>query len=429
MRSWGFESPSSHHEVPLRNPQPDSTQPVRPPLFKLPAAAARAVVLGRLRKLSSGRLCLQENGAALSFGDTAPGRAGQPFFEPTITVNDPRFFLRVALRGGIGAADSYTRGEWDCDDLVELTRLLAANEQGIETRAGPATALARGMRRLQPAAGRLRSRRNVAKHYDLGNDFFELFLDPGLSYSCLIFDSPATSLKEAAQAKLKHACDSLELKAGQRLLDLGCGWGALSLYAAEQRQVRVTAVTVSEKQADYLAARVQARGLGDLVAVKRSDYRDLRGSHDAVASVEMIEAVGARNYGRLFACYRDRLRPGGRLFLQAITIDDALYDEYRYRPDFIRQRVFPGGCLPSLRVIKREAQGAGLLLEETTDIGSHYVTTLAHWRQRFTDNRQRLSELGYDRALQRSWLMYLSYCEAGFAEGRISDLQLRLRRR
>ncbi|MDP9135319.1 MAG: cyclopropane-fatty-acyl-phospholipid synthase family protein, partial [Actinomycetota bacterium] len=264
-------------------------------------------------------------------------------------------------------------------------------------------------------------------HYDLGNDLFSLFLDPSMMYSCAYFESPGVSLADAQTAKLDRICQALELRPGERLLEIGTGWGGMAIHAAREYGALVTTTTISRAQHRLAAERVRAAGLADRVTVLLEDYRDLTGTYDKLVSVEMIEAVGWQYFDTFFHRCSELLEPDGAMLLQAITIDDAAYEVEKASRSFANTHVFPGGCLPSLPVIQRSVAGhtdmRPVWLDDITD---HYVTTVAHWRAAFEEKLDRAGELGYDEPFQRMWRLYLAYVEAGFAERRIGDVQLLL---
>jgi len=277
------------------------------------------------------------------------------------------------------------------------------------------------------ANGRRASRRQIAAHYDLGNDMFELMLDPTMSYSCTPFEREDMTLEQAAVAKLDAVCDQLALDPDDHLLEIGTGWGGLAVHAARTRGCRVTTTTISREQHDYAVARVHEAGLADRVTVLQQDYRDLRGRFDKLVSIEMIEAVGWRNFGVFFRKCSDLLTPHGAMLLQAITIDDGAYEVEKRTRSFIRTYIFPNGCLPSLEVIRQNvARETDMRMLALRDITSSYVRTLNEWRSNFELHWPRLRQLGYDERFRRIWRLYLAYCEAGFAERRIGDVQLLL---
>ena len=272
-----------------------------------------------------------------------------------------------------------------------------------------------------------RARRNIAAHYDLGNDLFSRMLDPTMSYSCALFEHEGMTLEQASLAKLERICEQLQIRPEDHVLEIGTGWGGFAVYAASTRGCRVTTTTISAEQHSYAVDRVRAAGVEDRVTVLRSDYRDLRGRYDKLVSVEMIEAVGWQHIGTFFARCSRLLHSHGAMLLQAITIDDRAYEVEKASKSFIKDYIFPGGCLPSMEVITRnvarrtDLQTVGLL-----DITSSYVTTLRRWRENFSANRDELAAIGYDEPFRRLWTLYLAYCEAGFAERRICDVQLLL---
>jgi cyclopropane-fatty-acyl-phospholipid synthase len=274
---------------------------------------------------------------------------------------------------------------------------------------------------------RQRSRRDIAAHYDLGNHLFERMLDPTMMYSCALFDRPGMSLHDASVAKLDRVCDRLQLGPEDRVLEIGTGWGGFAVHAAATRGCRVVTTTISREQHDYAVERVRQAGVADLVTVLMRDYRDLRGRFDKLVSIEMIEAVGWQHIGRFFARCSDLLSSHGAMLLQAITIDDRAYEVEKASKSFIREYIFPGGCLPSLEVIMRNvARRTDLQAVGLEDITTSYVETLRRWRHNFAGHSAELARLGYDERFQRIWTLYLAYCEAGFAERRICDVQLLL---
>jgi cyclopropane-fatty-acyl-phospholipid synthase len=264
-------------------------------------------------------------------------------------------------------------------------------------------------------------------HYDLGNALFGLMLDPTMTYSCAVFETPLTTLEQAQRAKLELVCEKLELGPGDRVLEIGSGWGAFAMHAAATRGCHVTTTTISREQYEYVNERVADAGLGDRVTVLDQDFRELRGRYDKLVSIEMIEAVGWRNHGVFLEHCARLLEPDGAMLLQAITIDDRAYEVEKASRSFIKQYIFPGGSLPSLAVLTRHmARRTDLQTLDLQDITAHYVPTLRCWREAFVANSERLRELGYDERFQRIWCLYLAYCEAGFAERRICDVQLLL---
>lgn len=385
------------------------------------AQLARRVIDVLLRRIRLGRLVLVEGQQRRSYG------AGPPI--ATLVVRSPRLW-RMLLHGSLGLADAYAQGLWDSPDLVALIRLGARNAaamDGARRRLSPLVRPVQLARALRRPSNRRRRRRDIAAHYDLGNELFRHMLDPTMTYSCALFEDPEDSLEQAQRRKLELVCQTLELGPGDRVLEIGTGWGSFALHAAASRGCHVTTTTISREQHDYASALVRDAGLQDRITVLSRDYRDLAGRYDKLVSIEMIEAVGWRNTGRFLGVCSRLLEPDGAMLLQAITIDDRAYEVEKASRSFIKQRIFPGGSLPSLVALTRNlARETDLQLIHLHDLTSHYVPTLRRWRERFLAHAEELEAHGYDKAFQRLWTLYLAYCEAGFAERRIGDVQLLL---
>jgi cyclopropane-fatty-acyl-phospholipid synthase len=386
---------------------------------------ARRLVLRLLRNIHGGELTIVEGSERLTFGDTPSLRP----LRVTVQVRSPRFY-RALLRGSVGLCESYMDGLWECSDLVALTRIAALNVRALDDLRRvlapvliPAQRWVRWLKRNTIG----RSRKQIAAHYDLGNELFGLFLDPTMMYSCAIFDSPRATLEDASLTKLERVCAKLALSPADHVLEIGTGWGGFAMYAAEHYGCRVTTTTISREQHAFASARVRAAGLEDRVTVLLEDYRDLRGSYDKLVSIEMIEAVGWQNFPTYFRRCSELLADDGAMLLQAIVIDDRAYQVEKASKSFINTYIFPGGCLPSLELISRQLPRVTDLRQvHLEDITAHYATTLSLWRARFLDASARLAELGYDERFRRLWNLYLSYCEGGFRERRIQDVQLLL---
>jgi cyclopropane-fatty-acyl-phospholipid synthase len=388
-------------------------------------ALARRAVLARLASLTSGRLRLLEPRGVHQFGN-----GSGPCME--LQVQDPAFFAELAFGGSVGAAESYMLGHWRADDLTALFRLLLRNRAALD---GLESGLARLSAPLRSAAHwlhrntRAGSRRNIAAHYDLGNDFFRLMLDETLMYSCAHFERPGMTLAEAQTAKLDRICRALALGPGDHVLEIGTGWGGFAMHAAGRYGCRVTTTTISAAQFELARERIREAGLDGRISVLLEDYRDLTGTYDKLVSIEMIEAIGHRQYREFFRRCAGRLAPGGRMLLQAITIADHHYARARDEVDFIKRYVFPGACIPAVSALAQAMAGASdLRILALEDFGLHYATTLARWRANFFANLERVRALGYPEAFIRLWDFYLCYCEAGFAEGQLGDAQILLAR-
>jgi cyclopropane-fatty-acyl-phospholipid synthase len=373
------------------------------------------------RRIGGGRLILADGGEEVELGPLGTD------VEARVEVRDPRAWT-LLFHGSNGLADGYVNGYWDSPDPVGVVRVLARNMARLDRlrrRFHPVLEPARRLTGRVSRNSRRGARANIAAHYDLGNTLFSAFLDRRLVYSCAYFPRPGADLDEAQDAKLERVCRRLDLREGDHLLEIGTGWGALALHAAQEYGCRVTTTTISREQLAYVTARVDELGLADRVTVLGRDYRDLEGRFDKLASIEMIEAVGRQYFTTFFRKCSDLLRPAGQMLLQAIVIDDANYRAEKAARTFANTAVFPGGCLPSEDLIRR------LVARETDmrpvwidDITEHYPPTLSQWRQRFNAAAARLEPLGYDERFRRLWNFYLAFSEAGFRERRIRDLQI-----
>ena len=378
-----------------------------------------------LEKMRHGRLVLHDPSGTRTFGDEAAPAA-------TMHVHDARFFTRVALGGEIGLGESYMDGDWSTPDLVRLVRVMLANQDCIPTMSGPATWLSR----LRDANvntwrnTRAGSRRNIRRHYDLGNDFFKLFLDANLLYSCAVYDRPDDSLETAQVNKLRLICDKLDLSPNDHVLEIGTGWGGFALFAATRYGCRVTTTTISAEQHAHAARLVAGAGAaGARIDLRFEDYRDLRGRFDKIVSIEMFEAVGWRHYDDFFAACDRLLAPDGLMLLQTITVDDARFHAYRRTPSWMAKYIFPGAELASLaEMLASLARVSQLRLYHAQDIGTHYARTLRQWRERFFLRLDAVRAQGFDERFIRMWDLYLAYCEAAFLERHIGDVQLLLTR-
>jgi cyclopropane-fatty-acyl-phospholipid synthase len=383
-------------------------------------ALARAAVSQALRRVRAGRIEVVEGGRRRAFGP-----AGAEL-RAVVTINDPAAW-RGPLRGSVGLGETYADGLWETDDLVTLIRIAARElrePDGLRGAVAGARGLLHRARRLVPENTLADARRNVAAHYDLGNDLFAAFLDERMVYSCAYFPRAGASLEEAQLAKLERICGQLCLGPGNHLLEIGSGWGALALHAAREHGCRVTTTTISREQHELAARRVREAGLADRVTVLLDDYRELRGRYDRLVSVEMIEAVGWQYFDDFFRRCDELLAPGGLMLLQAITIDDDIYEIEKGVRSFANTHVFPGGCLPSRRtIVDCLAHVTSMRQVWAEDITVHYPLTLAAWRERFLGAWERLRSRGYDERFLRLWTFYLSSSEAGFRERRIGDVQ------
>jgi cyclopropane-fatty-acyl-phospholipid synthase len=391
-----------------------------------PARLARHLTLRRLDGLREGALDLEEEGRVRRFRGAAPGP------EARVRVADPGLWTSLVSGGLVGAAESFARGEWECEDLTALVRLFLRNPEpmnGLDGGLGRLAALGRGLRHLRRRNDRRGARRNIAAHYDLGNDFFAAFLDPTLTYSCALFEREGMELEAAQRAKYERVLRKLRVGPGDRLLEIGSGWGGFAIHAASRTGCRVTTVTLSQRQLEEARERVARAGLADRVEVRLEDYRDLRGTWDKLVSIEMIEAVGAEYLDTYFRTCAARLAPHGAMALQAITIADQHYERARREVDFIKRWIFPGGCLPSVEAMARSAaRTPDLRVVHLEDWTPHYAETLRRWRERFHAARSDLRRRGYDPFLLRLWDFYLGYCEGGFEERNIGLVQLVLAR-
>lgn len=382
---------------------------------------ARRAAFAVLHCLRHGRIEVIEGRRRRTFGP-----AGAPL-AVTMRVHSPAVW-RALLRGSLGVADSYVAGQWDCDDLVTLARIGALEMPRLDRWRRPLLPFKRLLARARENS-RVESRQQIAAHYDRGNDLFSLFLDETMTYSAAVFESPQATLREAQEAKLDLVCRKLDLTEDDHLLEIGTGWGSLALHAASRYGCRVTTTTISPSQFAYARQAVAAAGLDDRVTVLHQDYRDLGGRYDKLASIEMIEAVGWRNFELYFARCAQLLAPGGRMLVQAIVIDDRAYEVEKTPSSFANTHVFPGGCLPSLEVIERCVRAVtDMHTLDVHDITEHYATTLRHWRERFRVNVARVPRLRDDVGLRRLWELYLSWSEGGFRERRIRDVQILLAR-
>lgn len=385
-------------------------------------SVCKLLMIKVLAKLRHGYLEIIDGDESYRFGDPAfPLHA-------EIRVYDPSFYSKALLQGTVGAGESYIDGHWDSPALTQLVQLLVRNMPLLDRLdhvfAAPVQWAMR-FANLFKINSKKGSKRNILAHYDLGNDFYKLFLDDTLAYSCALFENKEQDLYGAQCAKFKTICERLELKAGDKLLEIGTGWGGLAVYAATHYGVQVTTTTISEQQYQYTESLIASHGLEDNITLLKKDYRDLDGQYDKLVSIEMLEAVGHRYLNTYFVKCESLLKPGGRMLIQSITIADQRYDRYRRQVDFIQRYVFPGGFLPSINALsnslKRRTQ---LQISDVHDMGQHYATTLRHWSERLQSSRQSLEQQGRDQSFYRLWQFYFQYCEGGFLEGSISTVHL-----
>ncbi|MCU4674636.1 cyclopropane-fatty-acyl-phospholipid synthase family protein [Catenovulum sp. 2E275] len=387
------------------------------------ASFARKVLLKKLTQLKTGYLVIQDE---ISTTHVNPAQACG--LSAHIKVHHLHFYSMVLARGSIGAGEAYIKGYWSTDDLTQAIQIFCANvmvsdqiEQGVNRLFKPALKFKHWLNKNNITG----SKRNISAHYDLGNEMYKLFLDPKMMYSSAIYPTPEADLTQAAEYKLQHICDRLDLNESHHLLEIGTGWGGMAIFAAQYTGCKVTTTTISKAQFDYAKQAVIKAGLEDKVNVIMLDYRELEGQYDRLVSVEMIEAVGAEYYPAFFKKCASLLKPDGAMLIQAITIADQRYDYYMNHVDFIQKYIFPGGCLPSVEAIaKQVSQSTDMVIRNIEDIGFHYAKTLADWRDNFLDNLNAVRQLGYDQAFINMWIFYLCYCEAGFKQRSISTIQV-----
>lgn len=381
-----------------------------------------------LSKINCGRLTIRDpDGSTASFGQLSSLKTND-VLDVTIYVRDARFYSACASRGSIGAGESYVDGMWDCDRLTDLVRLMALNRGSLRSLDSGWAKVFLPFRRMQQALLRnthAGSRRNIAAHYDLSNELFQLMLDPTMMYSCAVFEREQSTLEEASIAKLDMICRKLRLTFTDHVMEIGTGWGGFAMHAVRKYGCKVTTTTISNAQATLARERIKAASLSDHVTVIEADYRDLSGQYDKLVSIEMIEAIGSEYLETFFAKCESLLKPDGRMVLQAITMQDRDYEQAQREVDFIQKHVFPGSFIPSLGVMQYAvAKATAMRVVNIEDIGPHYARTLREWRNSFFANLPKVRSLGFDDRFIRLWNYYLCYCEGGFIERHLGNSQM-----
>ncbi len=384
----------------------------------------RSLVFSVLAKVDYGQIELVDHSERFLFPEFAENKS----LLGRINIHDSSVYRDFVKGGSIGAAEAYIAGKWSSPNLTTVIRIFARAQQqtdALEQQRPWLTKLKyallhRGNRNSQKG-----SKKNILAHYDLGNELYSRFLDPEMMYSSAIYPQEEASLAQAQLHKLSTICQRLELKASDHLLEIGTGWGGLAIYAAQQYGCKVTTTTISDAQHAYAKSRIEQLGLGDKITLLKKDYRELTGEYDKLVSIEMIEAVGFEYLPSFFKQCNQRLKPGGKLLIQSITIADQRFDYYKRNVDFIQRYIFPGGFLPSITVLAQHLTlHTELVTESIDDIGLDYAKTLAHWRDAFLSSWSELTEFGYDEPFKRLWLYYFAYCEGAFLERSTSTVHM-----
>jgi len=387
---------------------------------------SKKIILNILKQIKNGRIILNDGDDSYVFGETNG---------PVTTINiiNLRAYRKILLQGSVGAGKSYIDGDWTTNDLQQLIELFIKNDSLFNNIESP---LARFLSMIRTVGYKLnintesRAKDNILAHYDLGNDFFQLILDPSMMYSCAFYEPFNISLEEASKKKLQRICDKLQLKPSDHLLEIGTGWGGFAVYAAQEYGCKITTTTISDKQYAFVKDKIKRLGLEDRIELLNLDYRKLSGQYDKVVSIEMIEAVGHKYFDAFFHQCNQLLKPTGLFFLQAIVINDQAYEAAKDEVDFIKKYIFPGGCLPSVCSISKSiATQTKMQLISFDDIGKHYVTTLQDWHKKLLANKDLIIAQGFTEDFIRRWQFYFCYSAAGFQSNYIGDIHALWRKR
>jgi len=382
----------------------------------------RKVLLDYLAKMTQASLTINDELGQVILGNKEASLAA------VVEIHNMEAYRKILFGGGIGASEAYVAGWWTSPNLTKVIQVLG-REQGVldrvESRFSKVIQFFDLLNHKRNKNTEQGSKKNILAHYDLGNEMYKTFLDKEMLYSSAIYPNANANLEEAQLFKLKTICERLELKQGETLLEIGTGWGALAIYAAQHYGVKVTTTTISDAQYEYAEQKVKSLGLEDSITLLKQDYRTLEGQYDKLVSIEMIEAVGHEYLSTFFDVCSRHLKPEGKMLIQAITISDQRYDNYRKSVDFIQRYIFPGGCLPSVSVMANKvAENTDMVITSLNDIGLDYAKTLNHWYQRFDKSSAELKKMGYGDDFIRLWKFYLCYCEGGFLERKISTVHL-----
>ena len=383
---------------------------------------AKRIVLSKLEYMSIGLLQIVDDEQMYQIGDQSTDD-----LKAIVTVRDPSFYSSLAFGGSVGVGEAYVRGDWDCNDLTTLVRIILLNRDvldDVDKGSSSINAIINKLLHWFNKNTRTGSRKNISAHYDIGNELFELMLDDTMMYSSAVYADSKSSLEDASINKMHRLCEKLELCEADHLLEIGTGWGGLAVYAATHYGCRVTTTTISREQHDFADNLIKEKGLQDKITLLLEDYRDLQGHYDKLVSVEMIEAVGLEHLDVYFEKCSSLLKPKGLMCLQAITIQDQRYEQAKNEVDFIQKYIFPGGSLPSVTAISQAlTRATDMSIYDIDDIGRHYAMTLHDWRERFFQHESKVLKLGYDQSFIRLWEFYLCYCEGAFMERSTSAIQ------
>jgi cyclopropane-fatty-acyl-phospholipid synthase len=396
-----------------------TSENARAALAELPRMVQLA--LGFASRLKRGTLDVTLlDGRVMRFGGAEPGPAA------AMTLHSYGFASRLINSGDIGIAEAYLLGDWDTPDLTQFLYLFCVNHDLIQAMLGdkPLVRFVQTVRHWFNRNTKRQARRNIYAHYDIGNAFYSAWLDPSMTYSSALFEDDTPDLTAAQNNKYRRLAEAIDLQPGQKVLEIGCGWGGFAEYVAKTFNAKVVGLTISKEQRDFAQKRIHDAGLDDKVEIKLQDYRDEHDRYDRIVSIEMIEAVGEEFWPRYFSQLRDRLLPGGLAGIQAITIQDSMFQSYRREVDFIQRYVFPGGMLPSPQILKSLGESFGVPVIRERIFGQDYAKTLATWRNNFRNAWPNLTPLGFDERFRRLWEYYLAYCEAGFLSGNIDVRQV-----
>ena len=388
-----------------------------------PSKIAENFILNKLKSIKGGSLNLKNYNQEIKLFGEPNG-----LVKANIAINNPKFYFNILKGGSTGLAECYVRDEFTTTDLTSLIELTARNINLTHRFSGILRIkfLKNLFKNIFASNTKSKSKEHISKHYDLGNEFFSIWLDKTLTYSSAIYEKPTDNLSNAQLNKCNKLLDFIKPKSGDKILEVGCGWGGFAEHLAKNYDVKLDCITISKKQLEFAKKRIFNAGLNDKVDIKFLDYRDVKGQYDSIASIEMIEAVGEKHLNKYFSMIKNNLKPGGISAIQAIIIKDELFDQYRKSEDFIQQYIFPGGFLPSLQSIKEHTKKSGLILTEYNSYGVHYSNTLKKWRENFISSWSDISKQGFDQSFKKIWDFYFSYCEAGFRSKNIDLIQFSL---